>query len=88
MHNFPVNYFSPKHQRDFIIKDLGPALAASCHPDVHLIIMDDVRFHLPKWANQVGLRTVGCIYPTTGGPGLTTEWSGPEFPLPSKVTIE
>ncbi|XP_058016324.1 lysosomal acid glucosylceramidase-like [Ahaetulla prasina] len=51
--DFPVNYFSPQHQRDFIVKDLGPALAASRHPDVHLIIMDDQRGNLPYWANQV-----------------------------------
>ncbi|KAM3824820.1 LOW QUALITY PROTEIN: lysosomal acid glucosylceramidase-like [Vipera latastei] len=51
--DFPTNYFSPQQQRDFIIKDLGPALAASRHTDTHLLILDDGRCHLPNWAKQV-----------------------------------
>ncbi|XP_070622644.1 lysosomal acid glucosylceramidase-like isoform X2 [Erythrolamprus reginae] len=51
--DFPGNYFSPQHQRDFIIQDLGPALAASCYADVHLLILDDGRCHLPNWADKV-----------------------------------
>ncbi|XP_032094231.1 lysosomal acid glucosylceramidase-like [Thamnophis elegans] len=50
---FPCNYFSPPHQRDFIIQDLGPALAASRHANVLLMILDDGRCHLPNWADQV-----------------------------------
>uniref|UniRef100_A0A670ZPX6 Glucosylceramidase n=1 Tax=Pseudonaja textilis TaxID=8673 RepID=A0A670ZPX6_PSETE len=60
--NFPVNFFSPQHQRDFIIKDLGPALAASCHSDVHLIILDDQRCQLPNWANQVIGNSTAAAY--------------------------
>ncbi|KAM3824816.1 lysosomal acid glucosylceramidase-like [Vipera latastei] len=51
--DFPVNHFSHQHQRDFIIEDLGPALAASRHAGVHLIIYDDQRISLPYWASQV-----------------------------------
>ncbi|XP_010150740.1 PREDICTED: glucosylceramidase-like, partial [Eurypyga helias] len=42
--------FSPEHQRDFIARDLGPALANSSHRDVRLIILDDQRVMLPYWA--------------------------------------
>uniref|UniRef100_A0A8C5RHT4 Glucosylceramidase n=1 Tax=Laticauda laticaudata TaxID=8630 RepID=A0A8C5RHT4_LATLA len=51
--DFPCNYFSPQHQRDFIIQDLGPALVAGGYTDIHLIILDDGRCHLPNWADQV-----------------------------------
>ncbi|XP_025026952.1 glucosylceramidase-like [Python bivittatus] len=51
--DFPSNYFSPQTQRDFFIKDLGPALAASFHRNVHLITLDDTRVLLPTWANVV-----------------------------------
>ncbi|XP_070806710.1 lysosomal acid glucosylceramidase-like [Pituophis catenifer annectens] len=51
--DFPCNYFSPQDQRDFIIQDLGPTLAASRHADVRLMILDDGRCHLPNWADQV-----------------------------------
>lgn len=54
--DFPCNYFSPQHQRDFIIQDLGPALAASRHADIRLMILDDGRCHLPNWADQVGFQ--------------------------------
>ncbi|KFQ82332.1 Glucosylceramidase, partial [Phaethon lepturus] len=45
--------FSPEHQRDFIARDLGPALANSSHRDVQLIILDDQRVMLPYWAQVV-----------------------------------
>uniref|UniRef100_A0A663ELQ1 Glucosylceramidase n=1 Tax=Aquila chrysaetos chrysaetos TaxID=223781 RepID=A0A663ELQ1_AQUCH len=45
--------FSPEHQRDFIARDLGPALANSSHRDVRLIILDDQRVMLPYWAQVV-----------------------------------
>ncbi|XP_042296937.1 lysosomal acid glucosylceramidase-like [Sceloporus undulatus] len=53
MKNFPTTEFTPEEQRDFIIKDLGPALASSSHKNVLLIIHDDQRINLPKWANVV-----------------------------------
>ncbi|XP_053907084.1 lysosomal acid glucosylceramidase [Cuculus canorus] len=45
--------FSPEHQRDFIARDLGPALANSSHRHVQLIILDDQRVMLPYWAQVV-----------------------------------
>ncbi|XP_072840009.2 lysosomal acid glucosylceramidase [Pogona vitticeps] len=51
--NFPTNQFTPEEQRDFIIQDLGPALAASSHKKVQLIIHDDQRVNLPYWAKVI-----------------------------------
>ncbi|NXV73383.1 GLCM Glucosylceramidase, partial [Atlantisia rogersi] len=49
---FPTIVFTAAHQRDFIVRDLGPALANSPHP-TQLIILDDQRIHLPHWAEAV-----------------------------------
>lgn len=45
--------FTPEHQRDFIARDLGPALANSTHRDTRLLILDDQRLLLPHWAQVV-----------------------------------
>ncbi|CCD66449.1 Putative glucosylceramidase 1 [Caenorhabditis elegans] len=46
--------FTAETQRDFIKTDLGPALAASSSgKDVKLLILDDNRGNLPKWADTV-----------------------------------
>ncbi|KAJ6626115.1 hypothetical protein lerEdw1_014758, partial [Lerista edwardsae] len=45
--------FTPEHQRDFIAKDLGPALANSSHKGIELIMLDDQRVLLPYWADVV-----------------------------------
>ncbi|KAI6072929.1 Glucosylceramidase [Aix galericulata] len=63
INNYPFQClgFTAEQQRDFIVQDLGPALANSSHRDVQLIILDDNRLHLPHWA-KVLLRPVapGC----------------------------
>uniref|UniRef100_A0ABM5F3J1 Glucosylceramidase n=1 Tax=Pogona vitticeps TaxID=103695 RepID=A0ABM5F3J1_9SAUR len=53
--NYPFQSlgFTPEQQRDFIARDLGPALANSSHKAVRLIILDDNRIHLPNWAKVV-----------------------------------
>lgn len=48
--------FTAEHQRDFISHDLGPALANSSH-DVKLLILDDQRLLLPRWAQVVSAIT-------------------------------
>nr|XP_056709475.1 lysosomal acid glucosylceramidase-like [Euleptes europaea] len=53
MKDFPTIGYSAEEQRDFVMMDLGPALASSDHKDVHLIILDDLRINLPYWANVV-----------------------------------
>ena len=44
--------FSAEQQRDFVKRDLGPALRSK-HPECKLLILDDQRSHLPKWADTV-----------------------------------
>uniref|UniRef100_A0A8R1DM22 Glucosylceramidase n=1 Tax=Caenorhabditis japonica TaxID=281687 RepID=A0A8R1DM22_CAEJA len=47
-------YFTAETQRDFIKSDLGPALQNSdVGKDVKVLIMDDNRGNLPKWADTV-----------------------------------
>ncbi|NXJ70415.1 GLCM Glucosylceramidase, partial [Rostratula benghalensis] len=49
---FPTIAFTAVQQRDFVVRDLGPALARSPHR-TRLIILDDQRIHLPHWAKAV-----------------------------------
>lgn len=49
--------FTPEHQRDFIARDLGPTLANSTHRNVRVLMLDDQRLLLPRWAQVVRLRT-------------------------------
>uniref|UniRef100_A0A8D0KXU3 Glucosylceramidase n=1 Tax=Strix occidentalis caurina TaxID=311401 RepID=A0A8D0KXU3_STROC len=68
--------FSPEHQRDFIARDLGPALANSSHRDVQLIILDDQRVMLPYWAQVVsshGLHRL-LLLGAQGGAGRLGPW--------------
>lgn len=44
--------FTAEEQRDFIKADLGPTLRAE-NPQCKLMILDDQRSHLPKWADTV-----------------------------------
>ncbi|NXR89487.1 GLCM Glucosylceramidase, partial [Hypocryptadius cinnamomeus] len=55
INNYPFQClgFTAEQQRDFIARDLGPALANSSHRHVQLIILDDNRLHLPHWARVV-----------------------------------
>ncbi|XP_069650505.1 lysosomal acid glucosylceramidase isoform X5 [Haliaeetus albicilla] len=52
INNYPFQClgFTAEQQRDFIARDLGPALANSSHHHIQLIILDDNRLHLPHWA--------------------------------------
>uniref|UniRef100_A0A8C4PTC5 Glucosylceramidase n=1 Tax=Equus asinus asinus TaxID=83772 RepID=A0A8C4PTC5_EQUAS len=45
--------FTPEHQRDFIARDLGPTLANSTHRNVRVLMLDDQRLLLPRWAQVV-----------------------------------
>ncbi|KAM8986531.1 lysosomal acid glucosylceramidase-like isoform 2-T2 [Ara ararauna] len=49
---FPTIVFTAEQQRDFVVQDLGPALARSSHR-TQLIILDDQSTHLPHWAKVV-----------------------------------
>ncbi|NWY07398.1 GLCM Glucosylceramidase, partial [Nothoprocta ornata] len=67
---FPTVAFSAAQQRDFIVRDLGPALARSPHA-ARILILDDQRSHLPAWAQVVtsGSLTGGG---TRGGTGASS----------------
>ncbi|XP_046403394.1 lysosomal acid glucosylceramidase isoform X2 [Ischnura elegans] len=54
----PINRFNsmgwtPRDQREWISKNLGPSMAASQHNNTKLILLDDQRFMLPWWVNIV-----------------------------------
>uniref|UniRef100_A0A8B9GLV3 Glucosylceramidase n=1 Tax=Amazona collaria TaxID=241587 RepID=A0A8B9GLV3_9PSIT len=49
---FPTIVFTAEQQRDFVVQDLGPALAQSSHR-TQLIILDDQSTHLPHWAKVI-----------------------------------
>ncbi|NXK77905.1 GLCM Glucosylceramidase, partial [Amazona guildingii] len=49
---FPTIIFTAEQQRDFVVQDLGPALAQSSHR-TQLIILDDQSTHLPHWAKVI-----------------------------------
>ncbi|OQR68676.1 hypothetical protein BIW11_12756 [Tropilaelaps mercedesae] len=44
---------SPYTQRDFVKKDLGPALFGAANDSINIMILDDNRVMLPWWANVV-----------------------------------
>lgn len=52
---FQAMGFTPETQRDFIKLDLGPALKEAGYGanSIKLMILDDQRFELPKWAEVV-----------------------------------
>ncbi|NWR63692.1 GLCM Glucosylceramidase, partial [Bucorvus abyssinicus] len=49
---FPTVAFAAAHQRDIVVRDLGPALARS-PPCTQLLIRDHHRVFLPRWAKGV-----------------------------------
>lgn len=52
-YEFQALGFTAETERDFIKLDLGPALEASGHSQVKLMILDDKRIQLPDWAQVV-----------------------------------
>ncbi|NWV65395.1 GLCM Glucosylceramidase, partial [Malurus elegans] len=56
-------------QRDFIVQDLGPALARSPHR-TRLLMLDDQRIYLPHWAKVVLGNATAARYVA----GLAVHW--------------
>ncbi|XP_063055307.1 lysosomal acid glucosylceramidase [Engraulis encrasicolus] len=52
-YSFQALGFTPETQRDWVAKDLGPALHASPFADTRVIMLDDNRLLLPHWAKVV-----------------------------------
>ncbi|NWT03746.1 GLCM Glucosylceramidase, partial [Mionectes macconnelli] len=65
----PTIAFTAAQQRDFILHDLGPALARSAHR-TQLLILDDQRIHLPHWAKVVLGNATAARYVA----GLAVHW--------------
>uniref|UniRef100_A0A452S3B8 Glucosylceramidase n=1 Tax=Ursus americanus TaxID=9643 RepID=A0A452S3B8_URSAM len=74
--------FTPEHQRDFIARDLGPALANSTHRDIRLLILDDQRLLLPHWARVVLADPEAAKYIH----GIAVHWYL-DFLAPAKATL-
>ncbi|XP_044122426.1 lysosomal acid glucosylceramidase isoform X2 [Neovison vison] len=74
--------FTPEHQRDFIARDLGPALANSTHRDTRLLILDDQRLLLPHWAQVVLADPEAAKYVH----GVAVHWYL-DFLAPAKATL-
>lgn len=74
--------FTPEHQRDFIARDLGPALANSAHRDTRLLILDDQRLLLPHWAQVVLADPEAAKYVH----GVAVHWYL-DFLAPAKATL-
>lgn len=56
-YSFQALGFTPEEQRDWVAKDLGPALHVSSFKHTHILILDDNRLLLPLWAKVVRKRT-------------------------------
>ncbi|XP_061173472.1 lysosomal acid glucosylceramidase-like [Saccostrea echinata] len=50
---FQATGWTPEQQRDFISKDLGPALHANGYTDLKLMMLDDQRLLLTYWADTI-----------------------------------
>ncbi|NP_001039886.1 glucosylceramidase [Bos indicus x Bos taurus] len=74
--------FTPEHQRDFIARDLGPILANSTHRDVRLLMLDDQRLLLPRWAQVVLADPEAAKYVH----GIAVHWYL-DFLAPAKATL-
>lgn len=70
--------FTAEQQRDFIARDLGPALTNSSH-DVQLFMLDDQRLLLPRWAQVVRSRTSQGVLVE---PKLPSKMTGYSFRVP------
>ena len=62
--------WTPELQRDFIAKDLGPALEANGLGHVKLMILDDQRALLPYWAETVLENELAAKYVS----GIAVHW--------------
>uniref|UniRef100_A0A8C5TQI3 Glucosylceramidase n=1 Tax=Malurus cyaneus samueli TaxID=2593467 RepID=A0A8C5TQI3_9PASS len=65
----PTIAFTAEQQRDFIVQDLGPALARSPHR-TRLLMLDDQRIYLPHWAKVVLGNATAARYVA----GLAVHW--------------
>ncbi|NXI72226.1 GLCM Glucosylceramidase, partial [Anseranas semipalmata] len=79
---FPTVAFTAAQQRDFVVRDLGPALARSSH-STRLIIMDDLHVYLPAWAKVVLSNATAARYVA----GIGVHWYLDSI-VPSSCSLE
>ncbi|XP_048881247.1 lysosomal acid glucosylceramidase [Brienomyrus brachyistius] len=52
-YSFQALGFTAEMQRDWVARDLGPAIARSQHTKINILLLDDERALLPHWAKVV-----------------------------------
>lgn len=82
LYNFPFNAmgFTAEQQRDFIAKDLGPALHLAGYDKIKLMILDDNRLMLTQWAEVILSNPDAAQYVS----GIAVHWYL-DFLVPSKI---
>ena len=82
---FPFNCmsFTPWSQRDFLKKDLGPALRAAGFADTKILILDDQRYLLPLWAKVV----LDDPQAAQHASGIAFHWYGNKYAPPQLLDL-
>lgn len=75
--------FTPWTQRDFVKRDLGPALNASGFGNIKLMILDDQRYLLPLWANIVLRDPAASAFVS----GIAFHWYGNKYAPPQLLDV-
>ncbi|KAG7161551.1 Lysosomal acid glucosylceramidase-like 4, partial [Homarus americanus] len=67
--------WTAEQQRLWVAENLGPTLKAHGNDDVILMILDDQRYELPRWAKKVLNDTVAAQYVN----GFAVHWYGDDY---------
>ncbi|XP_071535763.1 LOW QUALITY PROTEIN: lysosomal acid glucosylceramidase-like [Panulirus ornatus] len=73
--------WTAEEQRLFVAENLGPTLQAHGYAQVKLMILDDQRYELPKWAKEVLNDTSAAQYVD----GIAIHWYGDSYTSPSRL---
>ncbi|KAG7159117.1 Lysosomal acid glucosylceramidase-like 5 [Homarus americanus] len=65
--------WTAEQQRLWVAENLGPTLQAHGYDEVILMILDDQRFELPRWAKKIRDPTLYQLIHTTATPSNTSE---------------
>uniref|UniRef100_A0AAY4AHE0 Glucosylceramidase n=1 Tax=Denticeps clupeoides TaxID=299321 RepID=A0AAY4AHE0_9TELE len=80
-YSFQALGFTPKTQRDWVAKDIGPALHRA-FPETRIIMLDDNRLLLPYWAKAV----LSDIHAARYIHGIGVHWYFDKF-APADITL-
>ncbi|KAL4636166.1 glucosylceramidase isoform X1, partial [Arapaima gigas] len=81
-YKFQALGFTPETQRDWVSRDLGPAIAQSKYPKTQLLLLDDQRLLLPHWAKVV----LGDVHAARYIHGIGVHWYYDSF-VPAELTL-